>query len=175
MFSFWWAFISMAAVLKNQNGFFFVFCLTCRFWKIGPKSWFFVKFLASLMNSALLNRIAKVGVVLPDFPFSCVGVLCMNWTKWFYFCMVFPHFKFIWELSEDRRLIHVGDFDGDCGGAPGVAAFEIAKVNGGVCCFNAKPVFCYCFEVQGLKQKTITDILPLVMSKQTFHGLSVQI
>lgn len=46
--------------------------------KIGPKSGFFVKFLALLMDSALLNRIAIAGVVLPDFPFSCVGVLCVN-------------------------------------------------------------------------------------------------
>lgn len=119
--------------------------------KIGPKSGFFVKFLALLVDSALLNRIAKAGVVLPDFTFSCVGVLCMNWTKCFYFCVVFPHFKFIWEFGEDRRLIYVGDLNGDCWDAPGVAGFEMPKVHSGVCGLNAKLVFWYCFKVQGLK------------------------
>lgn len=57
--------------------------------------------------------------------------------------MIFPHFKFIWESAEDRRLIHIGDFDGDPGDAVAVtvAGFEIPKVNRGVCGLNAKRVF----------------------------------
>lgn len=122
--------------------------------RIGPKFGFFVKFLALLVDSALLNRNAKADVVLPDFPFSCVGVLCIDWTKYFYFCMIFSHFEFIWEFAEDRRLIHIGDFDGDPGDAVAVAVagFEIPKVNRGVCGLNAERVFWYCFEVQGLKR-----------------------
>lgn len=132
---------------------FFCFVWHADYKETEPKSRFCVKFLAPLMNSPLLNRIAKAGVVLPDFPFSCVGVLCMNWAECFHFCMVFPDFELVWELGEDRRLIHVRDLDGDRGDAPGVARFEVTQVHRGVCGFNAKPVLCHCFEVQGLKQK----------------------
>lgn len=69
----------MAAVLEKLNWiFYFCFGWHADSKKIGLKSGLFFKFLVLLMDFALSNRIAKGGVVLPDFPFSCVGVLGMN-------------------------------------------------------------------------------------------------
>lgn len=55
--------------------------------------------------------------------------------------MVFPHFELVREFGEDRRLIHVGDLDGDGRDAPGVAGLEMPKVHSGVCGLDAEPVF----------------------------------
>lgn len=55
--------------------------------------------------------------------------------------MIFPHFEFIGEFGEDRRLIHVRDLDDDSGDAAGVAGFEMPKVHRGVCGLNAKLIF----------------------------------
>lgn len=52
----------MATVLEKLNWISFALFGMQILKKIGPKSGFFVKFLALLMDSALLNRIAIAGV-----------------------------------------------------------------------------------------------------------------
>lgn len=130
----------MAAVLEKLNWIIFCFVWQEDSKKIEPKSGFFVKFLVLLMDAALSSRIAEAGVVLPDFPFGCVGVLGVNRAQSFHLCMVLPDLELVGEPPEDRGLVHVRDLDDDAGDAARIAGLEVPQVHRGVRGLDAEPV-----------------------------------
>lgn len=85
-------YISIAAVAEKSD---WIFLLLANVLKIRSVSQYFVKFMESLANSLLRNRTTTADVALPDFPFSCVGVMCPNGAKCFYFRIILPYFEFI--------------------------------------------------------------------------------
>lgn len=116
----------------------------------------------------------EAGVPLPDLALSCVRVVCPDWSQCPYFWVVLLDSKFVWQLGEDRRLIHISDFNGDCWNAPGATRFKIAEVDCRVCCLDVKPVFCYFFKVQGLENRQKQDLFLWRWRSKVCIGLAMQ-